>query len=676
MRSLDTQATDTLQIGHNDIQIQQPLRDSPEDIMAAEGAEKTLHRTPRTAKHGKQHKGRMPKQRTEDEPEIDKDVLFSKDTFVISLDDLQMINDDVQKQVNIHRLDTEEEEQEYEEEEENIWDEDDWDDDPIHEYKETEYENPHEQTAPQNRVLPEDDSDLSLDSDAEYDNTHFLYDPPIKYKNKFILYLLKSSPVLIILIAIMVVSGMISNDTGFRIPSYSLSSSSTSFLNHKLFILEEDMKSLKKLQGLESKVTDIQNELDTLKFQVDKLEFIVPHTSDDESEHQHSQSLLQNNIHNAFDRMSELEKTVESLSKLIHEELEKKVLLSPSPPAGPVSDQESVSKGQRPGLKSGPGASRQYQTAQKYYNIANQCRILRQLTSYPSLAKIYKPKHRKSFFSKVINGFPDTLARLYHSGSLLPKRIGTTTNSQRLKLLGNMEPLSTANSPRNALLESPIMFWQNHMPSNSKSPIYFTFQLPVLQDNLKIHEVGVYHSKITPKLPNMNITEFQEMRKRWFKCAPKNMELLARLSPSTPQQTIDNLKKKLTKYHNQDLVNFQINNKKINDDQLQGWLRVGEMEYDINKNSAYQTFAWPTEVENWLAEESVQDVMIIIHSNWGDPLLVLDTVRVYAREKSVSESAYEQSGKELGDSRLHSSSRGEEYNDSDDEDLYLGEERH
>ncbi|OUT23375.1 hypothetical protein CAS74_001693 [Pichia kudriavzevii] len=112
--------------------------------------------------------------------EEEEEGLFGKDTFVLSPEDLEILNNDVQRQI----LDEEEDLFGDSHEEEKI-------------QKSTGEQ--HKLKLGGSREDPEEVKGSkrfkSVDPDAEYDQTHFLYDPPTKYKNRFILFL---TPLLIV----------------------------------------------------------------------------------------------------------------------------------------------------------------------------------------------------------------------------------------------------------------------------------------------------------------------------------------------------------------------------------------------------------------------------------------------------------------------------------------------
>lgn len=522
------------------------------------------------------------------------DDLFSKDTFVISKEDLEMLNNDVRKHMVYV---TDEEQWEDEEDNNDVGNDDvgndvDVDVDDGEQNDAKSYEDENSDVDVKRPILP-DNIDDTVDSDAEYDNTHFLYDPPNKYKDKILIYLLKLSPIVAIALIILFLTGIFTTDTIPNIPSTNMNP----FLSHKLFVLEEEVKAF---QNIGDKVSNLQKEIHDLNSKIDNLK-----VSSSSGINPGSNNL----IDSMFDKVNKLESNIDSLSALFTKELlnkENKMIEKQQVPPKVSIQQQQKQKQQQP-------------LSVKYFNIANKCSIIRQLTSYPPFDR---QRRRKSLQSRIIHGFPDFIRRFWNGGpNTLP----------RYKTLGNIKLLSSANSPRNVLVESPTSFWQN--PS-SNSPIYFTINI---NEPIKLHEIGIYHSKIPPQFNKLNDTVNLNLKKRWFNSAPKNVEILVR--PINEEFQLMN--KKMSEFFNQDLKFKVHKGTLINSNKTENWknwIRIGELEYDINLNKAYQTLSWSnSKIKQDISKFHIQDIMFIIHSNWNDEMVVLDTIRIFQLDDDLEE---------------------------------------
>ena len=585
------------------------------------------------------------------------DALFTKETFVISEEDLEMINGDLQKQMVVGEFRELVSDDAYPEE--NVADEygdDDYDYDDDYDEKDSvfakkmslisgdeedddrledsndnrfsgfekqEYDrytgNPDKHN---NQILPDifgesntkskqdrshgpfDEADI--ESDTELDNTHFLYDPPLKYKEKFLMYMLKSSPLLIVGLALLLVSSFMTKDSLANLKTlnpFTPSSSLSPFLSHKIYLLEEDVKSLRKLEGLGEKMNSIESGFKHLQDHINKLEFSI--SSNDMI------NANQNVVNPLFEKLNELERKVDTLSKDMTRDIADKKFLKE------MKGQLVKYSGDQVEHPNQAKDTKLHKVSSKFYNIANKCHVSLQLTSYPPLSQYKRDKRRKSIQSRIIHGFPDFMKRMLNPGT-------SQSSNPIVKTLANIKLLSPSNSPRNVLLEHPSLFWQSVA---SAMPIYLAVQAPA---PMKVHELGIYHSRLPPNMNLVDDTAKADIRKRWFNTAPKNVEFLVR--PIATEQRA--MKEAMGAFYNQDLK-FNIS-RKVKEDSLAGWVRVGELRYDINSNRAYQPLIWNNEVKLEVRKWDIIDFMVVIHSNWGDEVVVLDTLRIFQLEDTKS----------------------------------------
>ena len=228
------------------------------------------------------------------------------------------------------------------------------------------------------------------------------------------------------------------------------------------------------------------------------------------------------------------------------------------------------------------------QVVHTYTNIARQCRVSRQLTSYP--VRKYRPQHRKSTISRILHGFPDTLRRFYYTGTFL--------KTPFIEPIDNIDLFSPNNSPSNVLHDTG--FWQCYNDGN----IYFTIDTPPII----ISEIGIYYG-----IRNDNDND----NERWNKAMVKDIEILIKPVNSTILS--------IPKVQNIG----PINNKQRNDPLLQSWISLGSFEYQPSDDMMYQSFHFDKDISAVVGATAVEGVMLVIKSNWGDAYTVLDTLRIY-----------------------------------------------
>lgn len=340
--------------------------------------------------------------------EEEEEGLFGKDTFVLSPEDLEILNNDVQRQI----LDEEEDLFDDSHEEEKI-------------QKSTGEQ--HKLKLGGSREDPEEVKGSkrfkSVDPDAEYDQTHFLYDPPTKYKNRFILFL---TPLLIVALLSWYVYDKF-NDQPI-----------SPMMSHKLYVLEQDVSSLKHLTMLKDRVTNLEKQLSELRESFQSYNTLVPK----------NHCLSNEKIESIHTTQDQYPASIQAVTPL------------------PIGSSSSLASTLHPSL-----SLLQQPHSLKYYNVIPKCQLHRYLTTFPPL-----PRRRKSVLSRIIHGFPDFLKR-----SINPPSTNT---------IDGIKLLSSTNNPRNVLSESAA-FWQNPM----SEPIYFTITIP---DPIHVHEVGIYHSRQPP----------------------------------------------------------------------------------------------------------------------------------------------------------------------------------
>lgn len=482
--------------------------------------------------------------------------IFSKETFVITEEDLEMVNHDVQHMLN----------QDVQE----VLDED------VQDLNQFDYNDDYD---PDRSFYDDQDENLPVEevvidsSDGEFDDTHFMYDPPGKYKDRFLIYLLKASPLLILLVAVYLYASDFKNGD---LPSIFGSSHPSPYINHKIYVLEEEINSLKKLKNLDAKVDTISSEIAIIKQYIENL--------------QHNPE-LENKGQQVAEKLGTLESSIADISDKIES-----IDVSVHTP-----EQVTSTVVQKPVIHDATN-----KIVNKFYNIANKCSVVRKLTSVP-----WRVRRRKTVKDRIIYGFPDFFNRVWNNHS--------KTNS--VKSLAGINLLSGSNHPKNALLDSPNKFWQIQA---SNMPVYYTVNI---DEPISLHEVGIYHSR---HVPNVSGSIDADLRKRWFKCAPQNIEVLVRPIDSD----VTSMKDSMKKYYNQDL---KFNKKMVarGGKELENWVRLGTVKYDVNSNNAYQDFKWSASIKTEISKFRVKELMIVVHSNWGDEIVVLDTLRIF--ENSVSE---------------------------------------
>ncbi|TID29666.1 hypothetical protein CANINC_001785 [Pichia inconspicua] len=541
--------------------------------------------------------------------EVEKDderesQIFTKETFVLSEKDLAIVNREVQQ-----RLNQELEVEYYQDEEED--DDDDYEDidddegkitDSYYQGEQSFYgDNDDELTSykgPKRAISTE-----SVDSDADYDSTQYIYDPPNKYKDRFLLYLLKASPILVVLFALYLYIGPIASS---EIATIFNSSIPSPYLNHKIFVLEEEISSLRKLKHLDKKVDSIQSEIRLMKEYLETLQL--------------NPKLAANG-----DRVATRLEAIEASIRKLSEKVESSDVSAAATAATTTTTTTTVTVTSTAIRLPRESSSK---VEGRYYNVASHCSVVRRLTSIP-----WRARRRKSAIERILFGFPDFFKRV------LQKR----EKSNAVRSIGGVSLLSAANHPRNVLQDSLNKFWQIQA---TNLPVYYTVRLP---DAGKIYEIGLYHSRQCP-IVSTELSIQTEIRNRWMKTAPQDVEVLLRPVVGDVKMMRD----AMAKFYNQDLK-FDgpfASNKRSSE--LDGWIRAGTMRYDIEVDNGYQAFPWSAEVRGEISRFRVLEVMIVIHSNWGDEVIVLDSLRIFEHAEDEKMGVVD---------------------DYDDDDVYLGQEK-
>lgn len=514
--------------------------------------------------------------------------IFTKETFVLSEKDLAIVNREVQQMLN------EELEAEYYREEddgdyEDVTDEEEKEDDSYYHGEQSFYNDEEEDVSNYEKEAEVAPSE-SFDSDAEYDSTQYIYDPPNKYKDRYLLYLLKVSPILVALLAVYLYLGTY---TGPGITTVFNSSAPSPYLNHKIFVLEEEISSLRKLRHLDERVDSIEAQVEVIRGYIETLQLNPD---------------LAANGDKVAKRIEAIEESIQKLSNNV----ERRV----------VTTTTTTKVVTTPAVRLPRESSDKVEG--RYYNVASRCSVVRRLTSMP-----WRARRRKSVIERVLFGFPDFFHRVLQQRG----------KPNAVKSLGGVNLLSAANHPRNALLDSPDKFWQIQA---TNLPVYYTVSVP---NPTTLHEVGLYHSRHCPTVSTDNNVQL-DARRRWIKTAPRDVEVLLR----PIEEDAVTMRDALAKYYNQDLkFNERFAATKRNGE-LAGWVRAGTMRYDVEVNNAYQALPWSAEVRRELARFRVVEVMFVVHSNWGDEVVVVDTIRIF--EHAVQDASV----------------------DSGDDMMYLGEE--
>lgn len=224
-----------------------------------------------------------------------------------------------------------------------------------------------------------------------------------------------------------------------------------------------------------------------------------------------------------------------------------------------------------------------------YFNIANQCDVDPSLTTLPR-----KERTRKTVSEKILYGYADLIRRIkskvFKTEQYRSWWDVIRGNHNQPMILSPNSP----NSPFNVLSEEPNKLWVNHV---SELPVYLSVKL---NTPARIKEIGIYQTRLHSLMSS----------------TPRQLSLFVQ-----PVENTKEMKTQLKNHVNQEL-NFTSLKK-----QLKSWVRLSEMVYDIHSDQSFQSFPFnPSWISNW----EIQNVLIVIHSNWGDEQnVVLDSLRIF-----------------------------------------------
>ncbi|KAG7753032.1 hypothetical protein KL911_003137 [Ogataea haglerorum] len=416
-------------------------------------------------------------------------------------------------------------------------------------------------------------------------------EPPAFLKSKTIVYIIKTFPVLVMILFLMVIARLASagsyydnivdlglvhhkfrgfekklGEIGERLEQLSNTHNNNDV--HKLELIEEQIQQLQKNEHISDREIKhlVQNAvIEFLQESLDeKLEQLV---SDKMG---HLDSVME-------ERISQLE--IEKLTdKMSHEVLEK------------VDTQISSVSSQLEALQSAGYSEQEIETTlsrlvqhefnqrleprvagiSNYASYDRGARVLKKYTTLPKLKRV-----RTKVVDRVLHGWLDFIRRTIQG------------HKRTLTGLNNVELTSSENSPANVLVDSS-QYWQ---ALAQDLPITFGVQL---SEPVYLRQVGLYHPRVS------SLAE----------CAPRHVSLL--VEPANSKQA-KLLRNKLAIYYNQDLVFSH----------LRGLAKVSEFEFQASGGQSYQTFPFSREILMILDEFPVKNVVLVVEDNWGHKEVVV-----------------------------------------------------
>ncbi|VEU20773.1 DEKNAAC101686 [Brettanomyces naardenensis] len=429
---------------------------------------------------------------------------------------------------------------------------------------------------------PDDRKDLQpmseIETEVEDIEDPNSIEPPATVKSHFILYLLKCSPLVLVVLFLVLISNVFS-----EIPSQG---NDSGFVHHKLYLLDKELKSINDWQSkLEATISSMVKENAAQ-------EPVVLANGTDVTGYIES---LRSNLTAVSDRIDSLQSWVNVHQEPVKEEMEailsqfKQQLKDQLDAIKNVSRKEEVKKVEEVSRDEPSTIPPTYHTYQSRYtgrsiaNVAGTARVLSRLTTLPKMKRV-----RTKVMDRVLHGFSDFARR-----TLLKK-------SQRSPVIGleGINLVSEENTPNNALLEDPRRYWQ---ALTEDIPISFTVGL---QEPIYLQEVGISHPRY----------------RYLMKSAPKLVELFVKPA-GADMNGLDCLRERLTPFYNQDFLSTALKS---------SFVKIGEMTYDVSRMDQYQQFNLSKELKLILAEFQVEWVTLVIDSNWGNQnVTVLDTIRIF-----------------------------------------------
>lgn len=341
-------------------------------------------------------------------------------------------------------------------------------------------------------------SSISEASAIDYDND---MEPPPKIKSQFFIYLLKSSPLVLVIVFLL----LISNITSF---ADSTPMESSGYIHHQLYLIQNEINQLKasnkelqdkfgiKLHSLESQMRN--NATTTI---IANKTIISPRIE-----------LIQTELQSLQQEMIGLKQTLnDELKKqkpTINEDEKMKII--------DETKKQLLSYAEKPRVQSKVVRYQGKYTGSNPQNVATSGRITRSMTSIP---KTTIPA--KTFMGKIMYGY----------SKFIRSTIQHTWWKRNLIGFDDINILDSSNNPENALSADPRIYWQ---ALTNDIPLTYTVQL---ESPIYLTEFGI----------------FQPRTDYIVSSTPKFMEVLVK-----PTKNIEKLRDTASKYYNQDFISGKL----------------------------------------------------------------------------------------------------------------------
>lgn len=341
-------------------------------------------------------------------------------------------------------------------------------------------------------------SSISEASAIDYDND---MEPPPKIKSQFFIYLLKSSPLVLVIVFLL----LISNITSF---ADSTPMESSGYIHHQLYLIQNEINQLKasnkelqdkfgiKLHSLESQM--LNNATTTI---IANKTIISPRIE-----------LIQTELQSLQQEMIGLKQTLnDELKKqkpTINEDEKMKII--------DETKKQLLSYAEKPRVQSKVVRYQGKYTGSNPQNVATSGRITRSMTSIP---KTTIPA--KTFMGKIMYGY----------SKFIRSTIQHTWWKRNLIGFDDINILDSSNNPENALSADPRIYWQ---ALTNDIPLTYTVQL---ESPIYLTEFGI----------------FQPRTDYIVSSTPKFMEVLVK-----PTKNIEKLRDTASKYYNQDFISGKL----------------------------------------------------------------------------------------------------------------------
>ncbi|QPG75883.1 hypothetical protein FOA43_003269 [Brettanomyces nanus] len=400
-------------------------------------------------------------------------------------------------------------------------------------------------------------------------------EPPGSVKTRFLLYMLKCAPLVLVVLFLVLLSNVSA--------SFPSQGTDSGYVHHKLYLLEKQLSILRQQQDRliagvrENKVvltngTEITDYIEQFRSNITSIDDKIRRLQ------QQDTTITDNDIERIWkilkDKLDDETKEKKPTVTVIRPEIQPKMSSSVSGSSSGLGlDSDSD-------LDSSPVTYRtQNYGSHGLNNVASTARVLPQLTSMAKVKRV-----RTKVMDRVLHGFSDFASRKIWKKSSRKPLIGLKGIN-----LGGQD-----NNPNNVLIEDPRRYWQGLVED---LPLSFTM---ALREPVCLVEVGISHPRYRYLMSS----------------APKFVELFVK-----PSRDLSTIRQQVARYYNQDFRSAVLRS---------SFAKVGELTYDIGSNQQYQKFTIPKEVKLILMEYPIENVMLVIDSNWGHSnVTVLDTLRLF-----------------------------------------------